>query len=315
MADTLATGASVAQPEQKDAGGWFDFAPVASVVLTESGVVQASNQASEDLLSTAKELLTGQPLVTFLTTQSHEPFQRLLSEARYKQVAAQLEVVPRAGGPIHISMIAGPGRTHARNEEHDICACLVPVPATLGASVRIERVLAGQPLLDGENLETLDGYAARHWLETYRQLVEFKERTLARVRADLAALDAAARHDIVETDIAGLEEQLQRYQSRLEFWTARSRELRGLDLDGEHLIARYGAKSLRLTRREFELLKCLLEQTRPMPPASIAAVAWGDGTIDPAEVRTYIARLRKHLASLDSPLQLSTVRARGYQLL
>src|SRR5438876_8790005 len=86
-------------------------------------------------------------------------------------------------------------------------------------------------LLEGERPRTVFPQDARHWIAVYREMIEFKDELLTRMRTQLMHLPAAARQDVVDNDIAMLEDQLRRYHRRLEFWYARQWQLEGFHID------------------------------------------------------------------------------------
>src|SRR2546430_11780830 len=96
-------------------------------------------------------------------------------------------------------------------------------------------------LLEGERPRTVFPQDARHWIAVYREMIDFKDGLLTRMRTQLPQLPAAARQDVIDNDIAMLEDQLRRYHRRLEFWYARQWQL-----ESEH--SRVGDKSS--TQRE-----------------------------------------------------------------
>ena len=102
-------------------------------------------------------------------------------------------------------------------------------------------------LLEGEDPKSLVPKDARHWIAVYREMITFKDDLLARIRAQLSSLPVSARQDVLDNDVALIEEQLRRYQRRLEYWFARQWELEGLQIDYENRIisSRLPEESLR----------------------------------------------------------------------
>jgi len=159
-------------------------------------------------------------------------------------------------------------------------------------------------LLPGEVPETRDVEDARQWVSIYRELVTFSERTLSRLRN--GAGDADAR--VMET-------HRRRLQSRLEFWERRLWDLAGLDLDVRRRVLTYAGQRLTLTRRDAELLAFLARRPGQFYSASqLVSLAWAAPALSPEQLRTYVVRLRRHLASSGVPARLVSEPRRGYGL-
>ena len=83
---------------------------------------------------------------------------------------------------------------------------------------------AGDPdrLLPGEDPESTHPEDARHWVEVYRELLEYKDRLLAVTRATLSELpEEPARREVAETDQALISAERERLARRLRFWDRR----------------------------------------------------------------------------------------------
>jgi len=169
--------------------------------------------------------------------------------------------------------------------------------------------VSDQPLIDlyllpGEVPETRDLEDARQWVSIYRELVTFSERTLSRLRS--AGGDADER--VMET-------HLRRLQSRLDFWEGRLWELAGLDLDVRRRELTYAGQRLTLTRREAELLAFLARRPGQFYSATqLVSLAWASPELSPEQLRTYVVRLRRHLAATGVPARLVSEPRRGYGL-
>lgn len=72
-------------------------------------------------------------------------------------------------------------------------------------------------LLEGEDPATMFRQDARHWIAVYRQMIAFKDELLDRTRANARTLPPSGRQDLMENDVAVIEQQLMRYQRRMEF--------------------------------------------------------------------------------------------------
>jgi hypothetical protein len=83
-------------------------------------------------------------------------------------------------------------------------------------------------LLEGEDPNTPQPEDARHWVETYRELLVVKERLLGTTRESMAqALDQSATREVASTDLVTLRAEHARFKRRLEFWKRRAAELEG----------------------------------------------------------------------------------------
>ncbi|HEY2023362.1 winged helix-turn-helix domain-containing protein [Paraburkholderia sp.] len=73
---------------------------------------------------------------------------------------------------------------------------------------------------------------------------------------------------------------------------------------------------LPLTKREFQLLECLLRQPNmPVPRDQLVRYAWSEKEdVDPASVNLVVSRLRKKLAQRFPDVQIETVSRFGYRI-
>jgi len=81
-------------------------------------------------------------------------------------------------------------------------------------------------LIEGEDPTAIDGATADHWLLVYGQLLETKSRLLADLRQSMETMDPDARDEMVLTDEALLQAQVERFRRRIEFWESRLRQSR-----------------------------------------------------------------------------------------
>jgi hypothetical protein len=170
------------------------------------------------------------------------------------------------------------------------------------------------PPLEGEHIETTDWEDARHWMSIYGDLLEFKRGVLDRIRIDLAKLPPVAR-SAAQHDYQLIAGQMEGYQKRLELWNRRLRELNGLWLDPEGRMIRYQGREAALTVREFQLLKFLLDHPyRFFTVTEILGQAWAEPALFPEEVRNYVRRVRKVVATLKIPCDVVNRPGRGYSL-
>lgn len=168
--------------------------------------------------------------------------------------------------------------------------------------------------IEGEILDSNDPEDARQWVTIYRELVSFAERTLRRMEAE-AAKRIESEAGSASAELRWMEGHLAQLQSRLEHWERRLWELAGMDLDVNRRILNHGGQSLRLTRRETELLNFLAQRPGQFYSASqLVNQAWGTNELSDEQLRTYIVRLRRHLASGNVPARLVSEPRRGYGL-
>jgi hypothetical protein len=85
--------------------------------------------------------------------------------------------------------------------------------------------VAEKRLLPGENAASQHPEDALHWASVYRELWDFKNRTIDRILIDTVALGDVARQEIEKTDLVVLRAERDRFQRRAEFWRDRYRML------------------------------------------------------------------------------------------
>ena len=181
------------------------------------------------------------------------------------------------------------------------------------ARATISNATAEPYLIPGELPTSDDPEDARQWLTIYRELVSFAERTLTRLRRD--PWDGQIAGSASDADQRWMEMHLRRLESRLDFWEHRLWGLAGLDLDVRRRILSHGGQRLRLTRRETELLAFLAQRPGQFYQApQLVSLAWGAPELSAEQLRTYIVRLRRHLASTRVPARLVSEPRRGYGL-
>ena len=156
---------------------------------------------------------------------------------------------------------------------------------------------------------------ARHWIAVYREMIDFKDGLLTRMRTQLPQLPAAARQDVIDNDIAMLEDQLRRYHRRLEFWYARQWHLEGLHIDDEARTVTYREKTVVLSKREYQLLILLVTRSPNfITPKQLLVQAWHDSRLPEETLRTYIGKVRTKLHSLGVDAEIVNRPRRGYAL-
>jgi DNA-binding response OmpR family regulator len=170
-------------------------------------------------------------------------------------------------------------------------------------------------LIQGELPETRDLDDARQWVTIYRELVTFADRALNRLRRQAGGNLHANGSEASDADERWMEGHLRRLQSRLGFWERRLWEVAGLDLDLRRRVLNYAGKRLTLTRREAELLSFLARRPGQFfSAAQLVNLAWGAPELSAEQLRTYVVRLRRHLATAAVPARLVSEPRRGYGL-
>lgn len=170
-------------------------------------------------------------------------------------------------------------------------------------------------LIQGEVTETRDLDDARQWVTIYRELVTFAERTLGRLRREAGGNLQADRSPASDADQRWMEGHARRLQSRLDLWERRLWELAGLDLDVRRRVLSHAGRRLTLTRREAELLAFLARRPGQFfSAAQLVSLAWGAPELSAEQLRTYVVRLRRHLATTGVPARLVSEPRHGYGL-
>jgi hypothetical protein len=173
----------------------------------------------------------------------------------------------------------------------------------------------GSTPLEGEHLETTHWEDAHHWMSIYSDLLEFKRGILDQIRRDVAKLKPDAQR-AAEADLKIVEGQMEGYQKRLDLWYQRVWDLHGLSLDPEGRMIRYKGGESSLTSREFQLVRFLLNHPhRYFTVTEILDQAWAGSALFPEEVRNYVRRVRKILATMEIPCDLVNRPGRGYSLI
>lgn len=170
-------------------------------------------------------------------------------------------------------------------------------------------------LFEGENPRSGYPEDARHWIAIYRELILFKDELLERLHADLRRLPPSPGSEVIENDIALIEAQLQRYHRRLQFWYARQWDLEGLRVDPETRVVTYREQSVRLTRREYQLLVMLVSRSPEfVTPRQLLVQAWHDARLPEETLRTYVVRLRTKIRQLGVRAEIINRPRQGYAI-
>jgi DNA-binding response OmpR family regulator len=153
--------------------------------------------------------------------------------------------------------------------------------------------------LPGEDLETPALTDVASWISIYEELGSV-------LRAILSRANGQAPDGELHKTLAWVED-------RLESWRDRHAELAGVQLDRQDHLLTYAGKSVRLTRREADLLDFMLRHPRrAFTPKQLATLAWQNSRLSDAQVRTYMMRLRARLQLIGLEHVLSAVRNQGY---
>lgn len=152
--------------------------------------------------------------------------------------------------------------------------------------------------LPGEDLDTPALAEVASWISIYEELGSV-------LRAVLSRANGLAE-DELHQNLAWIED-------RLESWRDRHVMLAGVLLDRNDHTITYAGKSIRLTRREADLLAFMLRHPkRTFTTNQLATLAWQNSRLSDAQVRTYILRLRRRLGEIGLKHVIWVVRNRGY---
>jgi DNA-binding response OmpR family regulator len=160
-------------------------------------------------------------------------------------------------------------------------------------------------LIAGEDIDGASPDDVSRWVRIYSELVTLYDDLLERAGADPAS----------QTKAGVLVTLRARARQRLAGWQERYRELVGIELDMNVPRLTYGGRAVPLTPRESQLLGFLLQHPgRRYKASALAGMAWGDYRLCSEQIRTYVARLRRELRAVGSPLGISCDRRDGYAL-
>lgn len=153
--------------------------------------------------------------------------------------------------------------------------------------------------LPGEDFATSALPEVAGWISIFEEMAAVLRSVIARANGSDEARELT--HDLA------LIEQ------RLATWRDRHAELAGVVIDRKEHTLVYGGKSLRLTRREADLLDFLLRHPRrPFTSKQLATLAWQNSHLSDAQVRTYIMRLRSRLKEIGLEGVITVERNQGY---
>ncbi|MDQ6691748.1 MAG: MEDS domain-containing protein [Candidatus Dormibacteraeota bacterium] len=157
---------------------------------------------------------------------------------------------------------------------------------------------------------------SRQLAKIYSGLVAFREALLDRAETTARRLPvgSAARSDAAAS-VSALRGEVLALRQRLEFWQDQLRRGVGLDYDPELRTVHYNGRSVKLSRRESQLIGALLTANgRPVGVRELLHRAWAGSHLSEAQLRSYVVLLRKKLAGLEVPGALVNEPGVGYSL-
>lgn len=179
-----------------------------------------------------------------------------------------------------------------------------------------ERMVVGTTLaIEGGGADQFELQDASLLTKIYSELVPFKTHVLSLAENRVSGKPRSRTRAVDQAEILQLRGELQAIQQRLDFWQDKVRRLAGLDYDQDARRVRFGHRSVRLSKRESQLIAALLSQNgRPLGTRELRWRAWGGNNLAEAQVRTYVSQLRKKLAALELPASLDNEPGLGYAL-
>ena len=153
--------------------------------------------------------------------------------------------------------------------------------------------------LPGEDLATSALPEVAGWIAIYEEMATVLRSVIERANGSPQVEELRANLTWVE--------------DRLATWRDRHAELAGVAIDRKAHTLTYAGTSLKLTRREADLLDFLLRHPkRPFTSKQLATLAWQNSRLSDAQVRTYIMRLRSRLREVGLEEVITVARNRGY---
>jgi DNA-binding winged helix-turn-helix (wHTH) protein len=172
-----------------------------------------------------------------------------------------------------------------------------------------------RPLFESEDREDPNPELARRWLNVYGELTAATEALMGEASDRAERLGRIARAEFEDAHQHDLDARLTRARQGLAFWRRRHASLVDLEFDFAHGLVTHRNRTLRMTRRELQLLNLLLGHPGQWYRASALMVqAWHSSYLAEEQLRTYVVRLRKKLAQLEAPCHIVNQRGRGYAL-
>jgi DNA-binding response OmpR family regulator len=169
----------------------------------------------------------------------------------------------------------------------------------------------GIPTLVREDETATDAVEITHYIRIYGELISFQRHLLERA----GGVPDGGGPEAAHTDTEEIEREIQRLQARLEFWEGRLAAARAIAIDEERRLLEHRGLAVPLTRREIQLLQCLLRSPDTfLTSRRLIAAAWADERLAPEQVRTYIVRLRRKLAECGVACRIVSMPRLGYKL-
>lgn len=140
-----------------------------------------------------------------------------------------------------------------------------------------ERMVAGTTLaIEGGGADEVSVEDASRLAKIYSELVLFKSQVLARAEKRVSGVPRSRARMDSDNAILQLRGELVALQHRLDFWQDKVRRLVGLDYDPEGRRVQFGERSVRLSRRESQLIAALISQNgRSLAAKELLWRAWG----------------------------------------
>ena len=162
-----------------------------------------------------------------------------------------------------------------------------------------------------EDSAAADATEIRHYVRIYAELLSLEQDLLQRGLGSGSNGVPEAAAD----DVADLQAEVERLQARLSYWEKRLAEVRGIGLDEENRVLTHRNVSVSLTRRELQLLACLMRNPDGyLTSRRLIQKAWNAEPLAEEQVRSYIVRLRRKLETARVPCRLVNSPRQGYQL-
>lgn len=171
-----------------------------------------------------------------------------------------------------------------------------------------------QPMFDNEDRQADSAHVVLRWLQVYGQLTSATEAMIDEALATAESLEQPARRAFEDAHIRPLDGRLEHLRRGLAHWRRRHAALMHLVLEAGEL--RHAGRTARMSHREVQLLSFLL--ARPgtsFTPAALLVRAWHSSYLAEEQLRTYIVRVRRKLASVEAPCSIVNRRGAGYALL
>jgi DNA-binding response OmpR family regulator len=147
-------------------------------------------------------------------------------------------------------------------------------------------------------------------------MIRFNRELLERARKVVPSTSPPSRRLPVERDLEMISSHLARYERRIQYWIARHWELEGLSLESESRELGHGGRSIKLTKRELQLMSTLVNWSPEFLTArQLLAEAWHDSALPEETLRTYIVRLRSKLGELQLDADIVNRPRQGYALI